>query len=87
MILRDKLNDYQSTIGWGQLFFLSGALSAGLAGDNPMGKILLNLFTDGPLPPAVQGFAAGLSVALIATSIVLNLRGLRMYRAEKDGGS
>ena len=84
MILKDKLNDYRTTIGWGQLFFLSGVLSAGLAGDNPMGQLVLSLFTDAPLPAAVQGFAAGLSVPLIIASIALNLRGLHLQRAERD---
>ena len=86
MILKDKLSDYRTTIGWGQLFFLAGMLCGGLAGDNPMGQALVGLFSDTPLPDAAQNFAAGLSVPLIIASIALNLRGLRLQRAKRDGG-
>ena len=59
MILKDKLNDYRTTIGWGQLFFLSGVLSAGLAGDNPMGQLVLSLFTDAPCRPLFRALRPG----------------------------
>jgi hypothetical protein len=86
MMLRDRLQDYRTAIGWGQLFFLVGTVSSSFAGDNPLGDALLGLFTDVPLPSSLQGFAAGLSVPLMISSILLNLRGARLYRRERDAG-
>ena len=85
MILRDK-QDSRTAIGWGQLFFLAGALSSSFAGENPLGDALVGLVSDGPLPPALQGFGAGLSVPLMIASIILNLRGVHLYRREQDAG-
>jgi len=79
MILREKLNDYRTAIGWGQVFFLAGVASSRLARDGFPAEQVGRLFADG-LPASLQGFAAGLSVPFLITSIVLNLRGLTLRR-------
>ncbi len=79
MILREKLNDYKTAIGWGQLFFLAGVASSRIASDGFLVERVGRLFADG-LPASVQGFAAGLSGVFLGTSIVLNLRGLTLRR-------
>jgi hypothetical protein len=79
MILREKLNDYRTAIGWGQLFFLAGIASSRVSHDGCLVERVGRLFADG-LPASFQGFAAGLSVPFLIASIVLNLRGLTLRR-------
>jgi hypothetical protein len=79
MILREKLKDYRTAITWGQLFFLAGIASSSVGRDGFLVERVGRLFADG-LPASLQGFAAGLSVPFLITSIVLNLRGLTLRR-------
>lgn len=71
MILRRHLGEPNRLIGAGQL------------------ALVLALVADRFVHPQAdfwQGFVAGLSGVLIGLSIVLNLRGLVLWRRSRDGG-
>jgi hypothetical protein len=83
MITREKLNDYRTAIGWGQVFFLAGVASSSVGRDGFLVERIGRLFADG-LPASFQGFAAGLSVPFLMASITLNLRGLTLRRQKGE---
>jgi hypothetical protein len=82
MLLREHMNDHRQLIGWGQACLLIGlfllALSAGLF---PTEWLQGVLGTESALD-FFQGLAAGMAAVLLGLSIVLNVRGLKMYRSE-----
>ena len=81
MLCRKISGDYQSMIGWGQICLAAGLLLSIIGTGRYPTELLQGLLGSGSLFDFMQGFAAGVSSVLFGLSIVLNIRGLTMYRA------
>jgi len=82
MLLKKRVDDYRQMIGWGQACLLIGFFLSALSTGFILDGWLLGVLGTQSAFDFFQGFAAGLAAVLFGLSIVLNVRGLKMYRAE-----
>jgi len=84
MLCRKISGNYQSMMGWGQICLVVGLLLLILGTGRYPTELLQGLLGGGSLFDFIQRFAAGASGVLFGLSIVLNIRGLSMYRVTKQ---
>ena len=83
MLLRKYSNEYQPMIAWGQICLVVGLLFSMLGAGRFPTEWLGALLGSQSTLDFVLGFLTGLSAVLMGLSIVLNVRGLMLYRAER----
>ena len=83
MVGKKRLQDPTNMLRTGQAFFLIGILCSSISRSSPPVSGLSTLITNEHLLDTLQGFAGGLSVPMLASSIYLSLRAVTLRR----GGS
>lgn len=80
MLAKKQLRDPAYTLRMGQVFFLIGILCSSISRSSPPVSGLSNIIANESVLDTLQGFAGGLSVPFLASSIYLNLRALTLRR-------
>jgi len=83
MWLRQGQQNYKDLLRLGMLCCLFGLFASTLSQERFLAGALHNLIANERLLDILQGMAAGLSGVALGMSIVLNVRGMMLYRQQK----
>ncbi len=83
MWFKQRQQNYRDLLRLGLLCLLFGLFASTLAQERFLAGALHNLIANERLLDILQGMAAGLSGVALGMSIVLNVRGMMLYRQQK----